>query len=117
MAAIVVHCFCNFMGLPRVDFLWASHHHPLYSKKWGGCGRRVAVKSFAWPRIHTRRVCTVLVVLYLLGIVLFAFGFWRLTDPALYGGSMYWPNDAPSTSTPQPASAPIGRGLDHAFVS
>ncbi|KAM0745590.1 Abi-domain-containing protein [Meredithblackwellia eburnea MCA 4105] len=58
----LAHSFCNWMGLPPL--VWAWQVFP----EW---------KS-------------VINLTYLTGIAGFVYGFWRWTDPALFGGSIYW---------------------------
>ncbi|BGP40075.1 CAAX prenyl protease [Rhodotorula kratochvilovae] len=60
---VLVHAFCNAIGTPLLG--WGLKVYP--EKKlslWGS---------------------------YLAGIGTFIYGFWRWTDPALFGGSTYWP--------------------------
>ncbi|KAL8279446.1 hypothetical protein RQP46_008258 [Phenoliferia psychrophenolica] len=59
---VLAHSFCNLMGLP-----------PLY---W-------ALKDFPERKIALWST-------YIGGIAVFVYGFWRWTEPSLYGGSMYW---------------------------
>ncbi|KAI5479216.1 hypothetical protein MNV49_003910 [Pseudohyphozyma bogoriensis] len=63
LPAFFVHSFCNAMGLPPLG--WALYAFP--QKKlslWGS---------------------------YVAGIAGFIYGFWRWTEPAFFGGSLYWP--------------------------
>jgi len=59
---ILAHIFCNIMGFP--DVVGAIQRYP----------RR------KYP----------IIAAYILGIAGYAVGTWRLTDPALYGGSVFW---------------------------
>ncbi|GAA6027151.1 hypothetical protein JCM8097_002433 [Rhodosporidiobolus ruineniae] len=59
----LAHALCNTLGLPPI--MWALHAFP--EKKlsiWGS---------------------------YVAGIGAFSYGFWRWTEPALFGGSAFWP--------------------------
>lgn len=60
--AFLVHSFCNSMGLPPLA--WALHVYPEYKTSlWGS---------------------------YIVGIAGFIYGFWRWTEPAYFGGSLFW---------------------------
>ncbi|GAA5914773.1 CAAX prenyl protease [Sporobolomyces salmoneus] len=59
---VLVHSFCNAMGLPPLG--WALQVYP---------ERKISL----WTT-------------YFLGIGGFVYGLWRWTEPALFGGSVYW---------------------------
>ncbi|GAA5942642.1 hypothetical protein JCM3775_003665 [Rhodotorula graminis] len=59
----LAHVFCNAMGVPQLA--WALK---------------------VWPEKRLSLWAT-----YLGGIGTFIYGFWRWTDPVLFGGSVYWP--------------------------
>ncbi|GAA5971045.1 hypothetical protein JCM3765_006382 [Sporobolomyces pararoseus] len=59
---VLAHSFCNAMGLPPLG--WALQVHP---------ERKLSL----WTT-------------YLAGIGGFIYGFWRWTEPSLFGGSLYW---------------------------
>lgn len=58
----LAHSFCNLMGLPPLH--WALLEFP---------ERKLSL----WGT-------------YLAGIATFIYAFWRWTEPALYGGSLWW---------------------------
>ncbi|GAA6021093.1 hypothetical protein JCM11491_004413 [Sporobolomyces phaffii] len=60
---VLAHSFCNVMGLPPLG--WALQAYP---------ERKISL----WTS-------------YLVGIGGFVWGFWRMTEPSLFGGSLYWP--------------------------
>jgi len=59
---IIVHAFCNWMGLPPV--VWALQ---------------------VWPEKRASILGT-----YVAGIALFVYGLSPWTEPSLFGGSLYW---------------------------
>ncbi|KAE8212470.1 hypothetical protein CF327_g3897 [Tilletia walkeri] len=62
ISAVLCHSFCNMMGFPNPA--GAIQRHPRYK--------------------------TAIVGSYLVGIATFAYSLWKVTEPALYGGSVFW---------------------------
>lgn len=79
-ATTLCHAFCNFLGLP--PFLYAWQEYP-----------RKRARKFSSALILLKgslRLWAETVSAYVTGIAGFAYGLWKLTEPALYGGSLYW---------------------------
>jgi len=79
----LAHAFCNSMGLPPLSY--ALQVYP----------DRKLCRSSSTLHVGPRLMLgferdTAIWTSYLGGIGLFIYGFWRWTEPGLFGGSLYW---------------------------